>query len=83
MDWSTSSQLSDKTNVTFSSLEVTSFAIPLSLRQNKSSKHLKATISLVFFPKSSGISGAASINSGTNQNKTPQPPPKEQSKQPK
>lgn len=62
--WRTSSQLSDKANPTLFSVQERPSLLTLSLEPNKSSKHLKATISLVTFAKSSGISGAVSIKSG-------------------
>lgn len=60
MCWRTSSQLSEKSNPTFEWPLLTSLEGP-----HKASKHLKANISLMFFPKSSSKSGANSIKSET------------------
>ena len=59
MRWRTSLQLDERSKETLESGGVT-FPRPF-LGPNISSKHLKATLSLVFFPKSSGNTGAVSI----------------------
>ena len=65
MCWRTSSQLFEKSSPTFESrVEQSPFLTPLE-GSNKHSKHLKANISLMFFPKSSGNSGTNSIKSET------------------
>ena len=65
MCWRTSSQLFEKSSPTFESrVEQSPFLTPLD-GSNKHSKHLRANISLMFFPKSSGNSGTNSIKPET------------------
>lgn len=76
MCWRTSSQLFEKSSPTLeSSVELSPFLTPLE-GSNKHSKHLKANISLTFFPKSTGNSGTNSIISETKKScNIPKPPP--------
>lgn len=76
MCWRTSSQLFEKLSPTLeSSVELSPFLTPLE-GSNKHSKHLKANISLTFFPKSTGNSGTNSIISETKKScNIPKPPP--------
>ena len=76
MCWRTSSQLFEKSSPTFESrVEQSPFLTPLE-GSNKHSKHLKANISLMFFPKSSGNSGTNSIKPETKKScNIPKPQP--------